>query len=62
MLNEIIERWETRINYYNLTDSIDVDIDEDAELHLRKMAINKGTKENLIQEMEYLSGLRDQYK
>lgn len=62
MLEEIIERMEQRITFYDTVSSIEVDVTTHPEEHLRAVIAAKQTKENLIQEKEWIENLRATYK
>lgn len=62
MLEEIIERFEKRIAFYDTLNSIDVDASTHPEEHLRIVIANKQTSQNLTEEKEWIENLRDTYK
>lgn len=62
MLEEIIERFEKRIAFYDTTNSIEVDVTTAPEEHLRAVLVAKGISQNLTEEKEWIENLRDTYK
>ena len=58
LLEDMIKRWDERITFYDSLDSIDVDPTTHPEEHLRQVIANKQTRNNLIQEKEYLITLK----
>jgi hypothetical protein len=62
LLEELIERLNTRITFYDSLNSIAPDVKDTPEQHLRACIAGQMTKQNLIQEKEYMEGLRDKYK
>jgi hypothetical protein len=62
MLEEIIQRFQERITFYDTLDSIEVDIETHPEEHLRAVIAGKQTKTNLMQEKEWLENLRSTFK
>lgn len=62
MLEEIIERFEKRITFYDTTNSIEVDVTTTPEEHLRAVLVAKGISQNLTEEKEWIENLRDTYK
>ncbi len=59
LLEELLERWQKRIDFYNTLDAIADDVDTDPEVHLRQVIANKQTVKNLTEEMEYLYTLKN---
>ncbi len=62
LLEEIIERFRDRIAAYDSVDSIQHDPKTNTQDFMNAWNVNRGTKDQLTQEMEYLIGLRDTYK
>jgi hypothetical protein len=62
MLEELIARMENRITFYDSTKCIQVDIDTNLSRFKEAYQAAQMTKQNLIQEKEYMEGLRDKYK
>lgn len=53
VLEDVIARLESRIQFYSSIDSIEVDLDEDPSTHQKRIEVAKMTKTNLLQEKEY---------
>jgi|GEM_PF-841676 len=61
LLTELIKRWEERIRFYDSLNSIDVDVADTPEKHQLQVLANKQTKANLLTELDYLEGLKQQH-
>jgi hypothetical protein len=59
LLEDMIQRFEKRIEFYNSLEAIDVDISDDPLLHQKKAHAAQITAENLTQERDYLVGLKN---
>lgn len=61
LIDQIIERLEARITFYDTNKSIEVDVSTKPEEHLRAVLLAKGMSENLAQEKEWIQALRDNH-
>lgn len=55
-IEEIVERLEARIKYFNSPQSIDVDIKDSPEVHQKKVFVSQGMSEELDRELDYWRG------
>jgi hypothetical protein len=61
LLEEMIERWEEKVMFYDSVDSIPSEVRGDAQKFMLTVNVNALTKQNLLGELNYLEALRDQY-
>lgn len=61
LLLELIERWETKIEFYQTIDSIPAEVRADSSKFMLAVAANDLTKRNLQAELDYLTALQEQY-
>lgn len=62
VLEMIIARLQERIAAYDSVDSIGSDVRAHPAVFQKAWEINRGTKANLVAELEYFTNLRDQHK
>ena len=62
LINELIERIQKRITFYDTVSSITVDAGVESGEFLRQWHANQQTKANLEEEREWIVSLRDTYK
>lgn len=59
LIDELLDRLQARITFYDTLNSIEVDLETDPEAYIRQHIANAQTKANLELEKQYLETLKD---